>query len=66
MAMGAGIASMLIVEWSAMGVAQVPPIVIFASIALVSALLAWRVFGSIGPLGRDRPVDRALPAGVQP
>lgn len=53
MAMGAGIASMLLVEWSATGVAQVPPIVLFAAVSLVCAALAWRVFGSIGPLPAD-------------
>lgn len=53
MAMGAGIASMLIVEWMATGVAQVPPIVLFAAVSLVCAALAWRVFGSIGPLPAD-------------
>jgi hypothetical protein len=49
MAMGAGIASMLVVEWSATGVSQLPPIIIFAAISIVSAVLAWRVYGSIGP-----------------
>jgi hypothetical protein len=48
MAMGAGIAAMLIVEWSATGVSQLPPILVFAAISLVSAVLAVRVYGSIG------------------
>jgi hypothetical protein len=50
MAMGAGIAAMLIVEWSATGVSQLPPILVFAMISLVSAVLATRVYGSIGPV----------------
>ena len=63
MAMGAGIASMLIVEWLATGVPQLPPILVFAAISLVCAALAWRVFGSIGPLpgrrrGRGSGTDR--------
>jgi hypothetical protein len=50
MAMGAGIAAMLIVEWSATGVSQLPPIIVFTLISLVSAALAMRVYGSIGPV----------------
>jgi hypothetical protein len=50
MAMGAGIASMMVVEWSATGVSQLPPIVVFSLISLGCAVLAVRVFGSIGPL----------------
>lgn len=61
MAMGAGIASMLIVEWSTTGVSQLPPIVIFAAISLVSAILASRVYGSIGPA----PTGFRVKVGVQ-
>ena len=49
MMMGAAIASMLVIEWSVTGVSQLPPIVIFAGISVVSAVLARRVYGSIGP-----------------
>ena len=56
MTMGAAIAAMLVVEWSVTGVSQLPPIVIFAGISVVSAILAWRVYGSIEP--------RPVPAGA--
>jgi hypothetical protein len=55
MAMGAGIAAMLVVEWSATGVSQLPPIVVFAAIAVVSGVLATRVFRSIGPASSITP-----------
>lgn len=61
MALGAGIASMLIVEWSATGVAQIPPILVFLAIAAVSAILASRVYGSIGP----NVASRATPTGAR-
>jgi hypothetical protein len=59
MAMGAGIASMLIVEWLATGVPQLPPILVFAAISLACGALAWRVFGSIGPLPADADAGAA-------
>jgi hypothetical protein len=60
MAMGVGIAAMLVVESMATGVTQLAPIVSFAAIALVSAVLAIRVYGSIGDIdptaaASDRP-----------
>jgi hypothetical protein len=48
-AMGAGIAAMLVVEWFATDVSELPPIIVFSMISLVSAALAVRVYGSIGP-----------------
>ena len=50
MAMGAGIASMMAVEWAATGVSQLPPMLIFSLISLVSGVLAVRVFGSISSM----------------
>ena len=61
MTMGAAIAAMLIVEWSVTGVSQLPPIVIFAGISVVSGVLAWRVYGSIEP-----DPTRVPSAGVAP
>ena len=49
MAMGAGIASMLIVEWPATGVAQLPRSSSSRLDRGLCRVLAWRVFGSIGP-----------------
>lgn len=49
MAMGAGIAAMLVVEALATGVAQPVPIALFLATSVVSALIAWRVFGSVTP-----------------
>jgi hypothetical protein len=49
MTMGAAIAAMLIVEWAATGVPQLPPIILFAAISLGCAGLAVRVFGSMAP-----------------
>jgi hypothetical protein len=66
MAMGAGIASMLIVEWSTTGVSQLPPIVIFAGISVVSAILASRVYGSIGPAPAGFRGTRAQPVVATP
>lgn len=59
MAMGAGIASMLIVDWLATGVPQLHPILVFAAISLACGALAWRVFGSIGPLPSGADADAA-------
>ena len=64
MTMGAAIAAMLIVEWSVTGVSQLPPIVIFAGISVVSAVLAWRVYGSIE--SRPQPVNASGTAPVRP
>jgi hypothetical protein len=50
MAMGAGIAAMLLVEAAVTGTVQAVPIALFAAISLVSAVLAVRVYGSIGAL----------------
>jgi hypothetical protein len=51
-AMGSAIAAMLLFEGWATGVFQVPPIVLFACVAVAAAALAARVFGNV----RDRPV----------
>jgi hypothetical protein len=48
MAMGAGIAAMLVVEAVVTGTVQAVPIALFAAISLVSAILAARVYRSIG------------------
>lgn len=48
-AMATAIVAMLIVESDATGVVDLPPIAMFASIALVSAGLAVRVYSSIEP-----------------
>jgi hypothetical protein len=60
MAMGAGIAAMLVVEAIATGETQPVPIVLFLATSVASALIAWRVFGSV------RPVVEAdlVPGGV--
>lgn len=50
MAMGAGIAAMLIVEALATGIIQVVPIALFALTSIVSGLIAWRIYGSIDAL----------------
>jgi hypothetical protein len=47
MAMGASIAAMMAVETVVTGESQVPPLILFAGIALVCAALAARVFGSL-------------------
>ena len=47
MAMGAGIAAMLIVEAITTELAQPVPIVLFLATAFVSGLIAWRVYRSI-------------------
>jgi hypothetical protein len=66
MALGAGIVAMVVVEWSATGVSQLAPMVVFALISAGSAVLAARVFGSIGPVTAVRSDVRsesAVPAG---
>jgi hypothetical protein len=50
MAMGAGIAAMLLVEAAVTGTLQAVPIALFVAISVASAILAVRVFGSIGAL----------------
>ncbi len=55
-ALGAGIAAMLVVEALATDILQPVPIVAFALISLVSAILAVRLFGSIAGEPAARPV----------
>ena len=55
MAMGAGIAAMLLVEAAATGVVQSVPIGIFVVTSLVSALIAWRLYASIEPARLTAP-----------
>jgi len=59
MAMGAGIAAMLIVEAAATGEVQVVPIGIFALTSVVSAAIAWRLYASIErePAPGDSPAS---------
>jgi hypothetical protein len=54
MAMGAGIAAMLLVEAAATGAVQVVPIGIFALTSAIGAAIAWRLYGSIEPAETDR------------
>ncbi len=65
MALGAGIAAMMAVEWSATGVSQLAPMVVFGLISVGSAVLAVRVFSSIGPVaaaGSEVRSDSAIGA----
>lgn len=64
MAMGAGIAAMLLVEAAATGLVQIVPIAIFLLTSLVSALIAWRLYTSIEPGGDPVPTPGpAMPLG---
>jgi hypothetical protein len=64
--MGTAIAAMLVVEYLVTGELQPVPIAIFALTALVSAVLGWRVYGSL-PAGRRATGVRMAHAGeVQP
>lgn len=54
LAMASAIVAMLVVEWLATGQPQVPPIAIFGGLAVVSGVIAWRLYGSL-----DRDVERA-------
>ena len=47
-AMGAAIAAMLLLEGWATGIFQLPPIALFACVAIAAAALAGRVFGNVG------------------
>lgn len=59
-AMGAAIVAMLLVEWATTGVLAAVPIAVFAMIALGSAAIGYRVYGSI----RELPGDEVpRPAG---
>lgn len=62
-ALGAGIAAMLIVEGNVTGVWQVPPIVLFAMTSAVSLVLAFRVYTAID--ARDPVAEAAIPAPIQ-
>jgi hypothetical protein len=64
--MGTAIAAMLVMEYLVTGELQPVPIAIFALTALVSAVLGWRVYGSL-PAGRRATGVRMAHAGeVQP
>lgn len=60
MAMGASIAAMMAVETVTTGESQLPPLVLFAGIAVVCTVLAARVYGSLHDAGverREHPLD---------
>ena len=61
MAMGTSIAAMMAVETVATGESQVPPMILFAGIALLCTALAVRVYGSVHDPGTQPPAHPVDP-----